>query len=1012
MELLVGETLRERIERTGRLPLDEAEELAAQMVAGLGAAHQAGVVHRDFKSSNVILVDGRAVVTDFGLALAVHDGDAQTTGIVGSPAYMAPEQLLGQPLSAAADLYALGVVLFEMTTGQLPFIAATSMATAYKRLTEAPPRPRLIVPELGERWERAILRCLEREPARRFASVAELGTALAERVAPAPPPRPLWLSVLAAVLLVLASAGTTIAVRRKLDGASAAARPRDAVMVPALRSLGGPPDQAWRATALSEMIGSELASGGRLRVVAGDAPLITRARFAVTGTYTVTGDPHDPQIRVEVSLRDLARGAVVASFSESDRDSQLFDVVARLGTRLRFALGAGALSHGEERAVRSSLPTTPEALRLYSEALDCHRRYDEKGALEKVQAAITVDPQHPLPHLLLSHIWEALDYDTRAADEAARAFERAAALSEPERVAVEARHRQMTHAWGEAARLYQRLTRQFPDEIEYAVQLARSLRSDHRLDEADAVIARWRHLPSPLRDDPRLDFVEAWNADERHDGRRMLAAAQSMTDKAEAQGSPLMLAEAKRAQAVALLLVGEKRGAQTMAEAARQQYLSIGNHLGAAKAQLLVGCAHKQLGEWAEARAAHREVEAEARAAGNLALAAFALNNRGNVALELGEYDEALRLYDTAVTLHREAVSGENVDDLLVQTLINAGEAASKAGRLQAARSYDERALAAARTGHNREAEQQALVALADARGQLGELAAALDLATQAQMLSRELSDEYQQSEADASLGYWLYESGRLEAAQATFARGFAVAVKHKGDAGRGMCARGLMLVARARHDLETARARLADALALAEAEHWTSEIAEDQTERARLLADEGRWVQARAEASAAAAALARLHVPAQEGEAERVRAEALLALHDLVGARGAIARAMQLVPVQDRLGQWALAITAARLRAAEGDTSAALRGLDAVAAAAQRAGCVRLELEAAAQRAEIERAAGRPAAYTHLESVRRRANAAGFLIIGDAIQSRLDQHTTGTRSRRRAGVAVRLPSG
>src|SRR5262249_6650989 len=161
--------------------------------------------------------------------------------------------------------------------------------------------------------------------------------------------------------------------------------------------------------------------------------------------------------RVDVSLRDLSSGAVVASFSESDRDSQLFEVVARLGTRLRFALGAGALSDGEARTVRGSLPTTPEALRLYAEALARHRRYDEKGALEKVQAAIAVDPQHPLPHLLLSHIWEALDYDGRAADEAARACARAAALSEPERIAVEARQRQMTHAWGEAARLYRRL---------------------------------------------------------------------------------------------------------------------------------------------------------------------------------------------------------------------------------------------------------------------------------------------------------------------------------------------------------------------------------------------------------------------------------------------------------------------------------------------------------------------------------------------------------------------------
>jgi hypothetical protein len=222
------------------------------------------------------------------------------------------------------------------------------------------------------------------------------------------------------------------------------------------------------------------------------------------------------------------------------------------------------------------------------------------------------------------------------------------------------------------------------------------------------------------------------------------------------------------------------------------------------------------------------------------------------------------------------------------------------------------------------------------------------------------------------------------------------------------VCARGLALVAHARHDLETARTRIAEALALAQSDHWSTEIAQDEVENARLLIDEGRFAEA-VDAARAAAKLSGLHVPAQAGEAERVLADALLATHDLAGARAAVARAVQLVPTQDRLGQWALAITAARVTAADGDASAAQRALGAVASAAQRAGCVRLELEALAWRAEIERSAGRTSACSRLESVRRRANAAGFLLIGDAVQSRLEKCSAGARPHRHfGGVALR----
>jgi predicted ATPase len=179
MELLKGETLAQRIRRVGAIPLPATLELARQMSEALEAAHSQSVVHRDFKSSNVLLVRGadgvdRAVVSDFGIARAVDaQGLSDLTGtgaFLGTPAYMAPEQVVGQgTVTPATDTYAFGVVLFEMVTGQLPFQAETPLACALVRLTAPTPRASEKASGLPPLWDEVIQRCMAREPADRFA---------------------------------------------------------------------------------------------------------------------------------------------------------------------------------------------------------------------------------------------------------------------------------------------------------------------------------------------------------------------------------------------------------------------------------------------------------------------------------------------------------------------------------------------------------------------------------------------------------------------------------------------------------------------------------------------------------------------------------------------------------------------------------------------------------------------------------------------------------------------------
>ena len=185
MELLQGETLLDRI-RAGRLKREEAFPIAVQLAEGLHAAHRAGIVHADFKSANVILVPApagvRAVITDFGVArldpsrLVVDDTRTLTDNmrLAGTLGYMSPEQIAGEDLTTASDLYSFGIVLFEMASAERPFDDRDLIKSVMLRAADQPKPIRAKVPDIDPRWEAAINRCLQRDPKRRFASAGEL----------------------------------------------------------------------------------------------------------------------------------------------------------------------------------------------------------------------------------------------------------------------------------------------------------------------------------------------------------------------------------------------------------------------------------------------------------------------------------------------------------------------------------------------------------------------------------------------------------------------------------------------------------------------------------------------------------------------------------------------------------------------------------------------------------------------------------------------------------------------
>jgi len=182
MEFVDGETLGARLRRAGALPISEVRRLARQLLKALSAAHEAGVLHRDFKSDNVMLREDEAgltaVILDFGLARALdqasHESSSTHRSLVGTLPYVAPEQLQGKPHTPASDVYSFGVVCFEMLTGQLPFVGGAFA----ERLTRDSVLPSSKNAEVPSDLDSLVARCLKRDPALRFASAAAVLSAL------------------------------------------------------------------------------------------------------------------------------------------------------------------------------------------------------------------------------------------------------------------------------------------------------------------------------------------------------------------------------------------------------------------------------------------------------------------------------------------------------------------------------------------------------------------------------------------------------------------------------------------------------------------------------------------------------------------------------------------------------------------------------------------------------------------------------------------------------------------
>ena len=648
MEFVEGCNLHKLLLDKGKLPPAEAVEVIRQVCLALEAAHSAGVIHRDLKPQNVMQdKQGRILVMDFGLARSLEsDSMTQTGALLGTIEYMSPEQGMGKQLDGRSDLFAVGLIFYELLTCKLPFKADTAMASLLRRNQERAVPAAELDATIPKGLSDIVSKCLERDLNLRYQSaqeiLADLDAWQGKRPVSASVTMPAarlertlawkWISA-AALAVAVAIGGWALSGKfTPKTGAKAAKGPDVSLVVLPFRNASTDLSIDWLGPSLAEMLRTDVGQSTSLRMISSDRvhqvlrdlripenamfdqdtvrrlAEFSSADTVVWGQYFKVGD----QIRIDATLRDLKHQHTIPLKAEAPSENSLLPAVAQLAQSIQqnLSLSSDVLQELRAKSFHPSSSSLP-ALRNYNEGLALARQGNHLEAAKRFEASIQADPQFALAYSKLGQTYSVLRNDDKAEQFSRKALDLSDKLSPQERYLIEANYAEVSNDNRKAIESYENLEKVSPDDMDVHFHLGGLYESTGAYDKA------------------RVELVKVLAIDPNHVDALLAAGRVEIRSK----NPKASLDYLNRGLSLAV---------------------QLDNPEGKATILNALGAAYEQLNKPEEALRNYDESVAIKRGLGQKAGIALTLGNIARVQSSLGKPEEAYKSYQGAVKLQRE----------------------------------------------------------------------------------------------------------------------------------------------------------------------------------------------------------------------------------------------------------------------------------------------------------------------------------------------------------------------
>jgi tetratricopeptide (TPR) repeat protein/predicted Ser/Thr protein kinase len=530
MEYIRGEDLKNLIRKMGQLSTGQAVTIANQVCDGLSEAHRLGVVHRDLKPQNIMIdTTGNARIMDFGIARSLEGKGITGAGMmIGTPEYMSPEQVEGKDVDERSDIYSMGIILYEMVTGRVPFEGDTPFTVGIKQKSEAPQNPKDINAQISDDLNAVILKCLEKEKEKRYQSVVEVrseldniqkGMPTTERIVPERKPltskeitvqfslKKAFIPALVVLAIALIAVVIWQVLPQKESFPTAVSGKPSLAVVYFENNTGDESLDHWRK-ALSLLLIADLTQSKHLRVLSSDRLLDilddlgqieakslsstilkqVAARGGSThilrGSYTKAGE----QFRIDAILQEASTMEAVGSDRiEGKGEESFLDMVDELTKKVKahFELSEQEIAEDIDEDVAQITTSSPEALKHYIEGRKYHLLHAYEKSIEEMEQAIAIDPGFAMAYRSMAMAYSNLGFVPRANEMMKKALDLSDRLSARERFFIEADFQSRSEkTLDDSIEIYKNLLDIYPDDSSARHNLAVRYSSIGKYDEA------------------------------------------------------------------------------------------------------------------------------------------------------------------------------------------------------------------------------------------------------------------------------------------------------------------------------------------------------------------------------------------------------------------------------------------------------------------------------------------------------------------------------------------------